>query len=207
MRECAAQVDVDWVGEFAVTIRKAIVAVGGNARWILHSLTHLTGNRHAYGQIHIIYVVHLCGDAKGRFSTRKAHHTVGQETVVGAHASPYVSHQTLLVLLFQPHIGYDYDVSAYITKMPFNTRVYENFTLPAGTYDALRIIIGSGSGHNWWCVLYPSLCLGSAQENDDKLQATVNQGECDILTDSGKYEVKFKIVEIFESIQNLFSSR
>ncbi len=103
--------------------------------------------------------------------------------------------------------GYDYDVSAYITKMPFNTRVYENFTLPAGTYDALRIIIGSGSGHNWWCVLYPSLCLGSAQENDDKLQATVNQGECDILTDSGKYEVKFKIVEIFESIQNLFSSR
>ena len=135
MRECAAQVDVDRVGEFAVTIRKAIVAVGGNARWILHSLTHLTGNRHAYGQIHIIYVVHLCGDAKGRFSTREAHHTVGQETVVGAHASPYVSHQTLLVLLFQPHIHH---VLAVAHVAPHHFRVL------AVAVEHLHLIDGIG---------------------------------------------------------------
>lgn len=92
--------------------------------------------------------------------------------------------------------GYKYNVDAYITKMPFTTRSYEEVTLPAGIYDALRIVIGSGNGHNWWCVLYPALCVPSAEGNE--LDKTVNKQENEIITNSGKYEVKFKIVELFE---------
>jgi len=54
--------------------------------------------------------------------------------------------------------GYDYEVYASLTNETYPTREYDNFTLPAGTYQSLRIIIGSGEGHNWWCVVYPPLC-------------------------------------------------
>ena len=53
--------------------------------------------------------------------------------------------------------GADYSVSVEITNMWFETRSYDGFTLPAGDYDAVRIIIGAGEGHNWWCVMYPPL--------------------------------------------------
>lgn len=58
--------------------------------------------------------------------------------------------------------GYDYGVTAEITNMYFTTRYYDSYTLPSGMYDALRITIGSGEGHNWWCVLYPPLCFVDA---------------------------------------------
>lgn len=100
--------------------------------------------------------------------------------------------------------GYDYSVDAYITNMQFNTRVYENFTLPAGNYDALRIVIGEGKGKNWWCVIYPALCVPSAE--GDELNSVLNEDEQDIVSKSEQYEVKFKIVEIFENICNWFTN-
>ena len=57
--------------------------------------------------------------------------------------------------------GYSYDVQIYMVNMWFETRTYDTITLPAGNYDALRIVIGSGEGHNWWCVLYPCLLYTS----------------------------------------------
>ncbi len=98
--------------------------------------------------------------------------------------------------------GYDYSVDAYVTNMSFDTRVYKDFTLPAGKYDALRIVIGEGKGHNWWCVLYPAVCVPSAQED---IGSALNDSETEIVTESDKYTVKFKIVEIFEGIANFFS--
>ncbi len=97
--------------------------------------------------------------------------------------------------------GYNYKVDAYVTNMGFDTRVYDDFTLPAGRYDALRIVIGEGKGHNWWCVLYPAVCVPSAQDN---IGSVLNDSETEIVTDSDKYVVKFKIVEIFESIADFF---
>ena len=99
--------------------------------------------------------------------------------------------------------GFDYSVEVYTTKMNFNTRVYENFTLPAGKYDALRIVIGSGNGHNWWCMIYPSLCIPSAQQN--KPESSLDESEMDVISHSGQYEVKFRLVEIFENICAFFS--
>ncbi len=97
--------------------------------------------------------------------------------------------------------GYNYTVDAYVTNMSFDTRVYDDFTLPAGKYDALRIVIGKGEGHNWWCVLYPAVCVPSAQKN---IGSVLSDGETEIVTESDKYTVKFKIVEIFEGIADFF---
>ena len=62
--------------------------------------------------------------------------------------------------------GYDYGASAKITKEQFPTRVYENYTLPAGEYTALILSLGQGKGDNWWCVVYPPLCFSSPQGNN-----------------------------------------
>lgn len=92
--------------------------------------------------------------------------------------------------------GYDYSVKAEVVNDKFNTRVYENFTLPAGDYDAVRIIVGSGQGHNWWCVMFPALCLPSAIGNE--LQEELPEGEKEIVDNSENsngYEIRFGIVE------------
>lgn len=95
--------------------------------------------------------------------------------------------------------GYSYPVSAEITKMHFDTRYYEDFTLPAGQYDAMRLIIGSGEGHNWWCVMFPSLCVSSPESRDDKAKETLSDSEYEIVK-SDEREYRFFIVELFEKI-------
>lgn len=100
--------------------------------------------------------------------------------------------------------GYDYNVKAEIVNMYFDTRYYENLTTPAGFYDALRITIGSGSGKNWWCVMFPPVCIASAEEQVE-LKDVLSDDQQDILENSQKYEYKFKIVEIYESVANWLS--
>ncbi len=93
--------------------------------------------------------------------------------------------------------GFDYNVNASLTKMHFNTRVYDDFTLPAGTYDAVRIVIGNGEGHNWWCVLYPSVCVSAAKKD---IGSALSEGETDIVKNSDRYIIKFKLIEWFEEL-------
>ena len=99
--------------------------------------------------------------------------------------------------------GYSYPVKAEIKHMYFNTRYYGSVTMPSGFYDALRITIGNGEGHNWWCVMYPSLCVGASTDYNALKEKTTEQ-EYEVLT-SGSYEFKFKIVEYFENLCSLFS--
>ncbi len=92
--------------------------------------------------------------------------------------------------------GCNFDVRATITNEWYETREYSDFTLPAGYYTSLRVIIGEGSGQNWWCVMYPPLCMELASE-----QAPADDGIIDYtreeisLIKSGKYSIKFKILE------------
>ena len=65
--------------------------------------------------------------------------------------------------------GVDYGAEAELTEMYFPTRRYEQATLPAGEYQALRITLGSGEGHNWWCVMYPAMCIPLASQPADTL--------------------------------------
>ena len=55
--------------------------------------------------------------------------------------------------------GYDYEVDVCLKDTDFPVKSYGMYTFPAGTYEALEIVIGEGKGHNWWCVLYPNLCF------------------------------------------------
>lgn len=98
--------------------------------------------------------------------------------------------------------GYDYQVKARIADVYFNTRTYENVTMPSGTYKALQIEIGRAEGKNWWCVMYPSLCVG-ASANYQELKDNMNDNEYNLLTEE-KTEYKFKIIEYFEKIKSFF---
>lgn len=95
-------------------------------------------------------------------------------------------------------------VSAELVTMRFGERVYGDMTMPAGTYRALRIKIGRAEGHNWWCVMYPPLCLPAACGDAaagklDTVTDTAAEEECfdekelDILRKPKKYRVRFAI--------------
>lgn len=71
---------------------------------------------------------------------------------------------TLKAQEFVYNMGYDYRITASVEKVYFTTRQYGNLTVPAGEYNALRVLIGEGEGKNWWCVMFPPLCLGAAGE-------------------------------------------
>lgn len=100
--------------------------------------------------------------------------------------------------------GYRYKVNAELTNMYFTTRYYEQFTMPSGMYDALRVTIGEGEGKNWWCVMYPSICLSASIESDEKAKESFTDNQYDIVS-SGEYQYRFKVVEIFEKITSYFS--
>lgn len=95
--------------------------------------------------------------------------------------------------------GYTYSVKAQIIKMHFSTRHYDNYTLPSGMYDALRISIGEGKGHNWWCVMFPSICVSPQKDRDEKAKEVFSDGEYRVVK-SETAEYKFYIVELFENI-------
>lgn len=101
--------------------------------------------------------------------------------------------------------GYDYKVDVQIVKMHFNTRHYNEVTLPAGKYNAVRITIGEAKGKNWWCVMFPPMCLPAAQEQKE-LEDVLNHDEMDVVKGGEKYEIKFKAVEIFDGIREWFES-
>ncbi len=96
--------------------------------------------------------------------------------------------------------GYDYTVNCELVNMEFDTRVYGGFTMPAGKYDALRITIGEAKGHNWWCVMYPPLCIPAAAEIDE-YKSVFTEEEIEILKNPKKYTFKFKCVEFYEKVK------
>ena len=99
--------------------------------------------------------------------------------------------------------GYDYDVDACVMSMYFNNRKYGDFTIPAGKYDALRITIGKAEGKNWWCVMFPPMCLPAASAKDE-LEEVLDPTEMDLVEGEGKYKIKFKIVELVVASKEYF---
>ncbi len=95
--------------------------------------------------------------------------------------------------------GYDYSVEVAVGTEFFNTRVYDELTLPAGFYKSLIIKIGDAKGKNWWCVMYPSICVGTATKND--FESAVGDDGAEIAENPIKYQVKFKIVEYYQNFK------
>lgn len=94
--------------------------------------------------------------------------------------------------------GYEYQAKVYVTREYFDTREYDDFVLPAGVYDSLKITIGEGKGHNWWCVMFPSVCITGCT---DDFNETLTEDEIRLIK-SNKFIPKFKIVEIYEKIKS-----
>ena len=99
--------------------------------------------------------------------------------------------------------GYDYPVDAQIETVEFPQKTYGNYTFPAGEYLALNVVIGSGKGQNWWCVMYPNLCFRGAvyevveDEAKKSLQQVLDEDEYDAVLKSGKYKVRFQYLDFF----------
>ena len=97
--------------------------------------------------------------------------------------------------------GYDYPVSVDVVNEYFATRCYGDLTMPAGRYTAVKVVIGEGAGHNWWCVMFPPLCLPAAQGRESDIDAFLDEDELTVVQSSNKYEPRFKIVEIIERLR------
>ena len=99
--------------------------------------------------------------------------------------------------------GGAYPVHAVLEMTEFPRKEYDGFALPAGEYMALRVIIGEGAGRNWWCVVYPPLCMASCTELEDTaLRAGLDGDDVQLITeaDSG-YVLKFRAVELWERLR------
>lgn len=107
---------------------------------------------------------------------------------------------------FVTQAGFDYDVKISLSNEYFTTRTYETVTLPAGKYLALRVVIGSGEGHNWWCVMFPPMCVPAADKKDE-IENVFSEKEIKLVESKPKYEPRFKVVEIYEQLKEIISEK
>lgn len=129
------------------------------------------------------------------------HELLGDNTTLAQTKAGIAIHLEDIIKLSQEVIereGYDYPVTARITTTYFPEKTYGDCTFPAGDYEALQIKIGKAEGHNWWCVLYPSLCFVDAthgvvtEEKKEELKNVLTEEEYDTVTDTPKIKIKFK---------------
>ena len=101
--------------------------------------------------------------------------------------------------------GYDYPVSAALVRTDFPEKTYGQYTFPAGNYEALRVVIGEGEGHNWWCVMYPNLCFSGSMYSVDEasgetLRQVLMEEEYRAVMEEGNYKVRFKILGFLNKV-------
>ncbi len=102
--------------------------------------------------------------------------------------------------------GYDYPVSVSLEESYFGTRTYGSITLPAGKYQAVRVVIGKGAGHNWWCVMFPPLCISAASEDEALLSDMLTREQLKLVEGDG-YEIRFKCVEVYEEFMSYLNDK
>ena len=107
--------------------------------------------------------------------------------------------------------GYNYNVITTLSKENFPIKTYGNITLPQGKYEAYRVIIGEGEGHNWWCVMFPPLCFVDVtkgevanEETEENMKKVLNSAEYNSINNA---QFKFKVVETVKNIKNKNSSK
>lgn len=105
--------------------------------------------------------------------------------------------------------GFSYSVSVEIGDSNFPTKTYGDISLPAGTYDALKVEIGEAKGQNWWCVMFPPLCFVDVSsgivpdESKEELKENLNDEEYAVISeaDDNKINFKFKLIEFFQNLR------
>ena len=100
--------------------------------------------------------------------------------------------------------GYSYDVEVRIGREEYPRKTYASLCFPAGEYLSLQVLIGDAAGQNWWCVLFPPLCLDAASSSNEdafiSVGFTPEQYKVITETDSPKYKARFKLLEVIEDI-------
>lgn len=101
--------------------------------------------------------------------------------------------------------GFNYTAKITLGKEYYTTRVYENLTFPAGTYTSVKVVLGSGEGENWWCVMFPPLCVpaatgGITTDDEVELEEYLDEDGKKIVSSKGKFKVGFKVVEWYEKM-------
>ncbi len=92
-----------------------------------------------------------------------------------------------------------YRATASLSDSIFPTKEYGSFSLPAGRYEALKIKLGKAEGKNWWCVLFPPLCVSAAEA--ESLNTEFSKKELRLITsDTTEYQIKFKLLELFKNL-------
>ena len=104
--------------------------------------------------------------------------------------------------------GFSEEAVVSLCEEAFPARVYDTFTLPAGIYESLRIVIGEGGGHNWWCVAFPDLCLPATSEDfaDTAAGAGFSEELTRTLSDRETYEVRFFFLDALGRLENILST-
>lgn len=92
-------------------------------------------------------------------------------------------------------------VEVTLSQEYYPTRNYEKFSLPAGKYQSLRVILGKGEGHNWWCVVFPPLCISAAEQ--EQAVESMSEDMRGIVTEEDGYEYKFRILELWGELMEL----
>ncbi len=100
--------------------------------------------------------------------------------------------------------GLSEKVRVTLTEEEFDTRNYDSFSLPAGIYDSLRIVIGEGEGHNWWCVVFPRLCLPQDSFEVEAAGAGFSDGLTGTLQQEQGYQVRFWLLDCIGRLRNFF---
>ena len=103
--------------------------------------------------------------------------------------------------------GLAYGATVQVVEEKYNTRAYDAFAMPAGEYLSLQIRVGEGGGQNWWCVLFPPLCLGGAlreEPSEDSIPVGLTTDQYELITsgraDNGRYRVKFRLLEVLAEL-------
>ena len=101
--------------------------------------------------------------------------------------------------------GFEEEAVVKLCKETFDTLYYDTFTLPAGVYEALRITIGAGAGNNWWCVVFPSLCIPATSDEfaDTAVGAGFSESLSGALSGEQKYEVRFLLLDSLGKLENI----
>lgn len=99
--------------------------------------------------------------------------------------------------------GVDSRAVVTLCRETFDIRKYDTFTLPAGVYESLRVVIGEGEGHNWWCVAFPTLCASATTEGFETAAQTAGMDETLSETLTGDYQLRFYLLDVLGRAENL----
>ena len=120
------------------------------------------------------------------------------EQVLGAHLAELAGAGQAVVR----EKGYDYAVRVSLDTSHFPTKTYDGFALPAGDYRALRVTIGTGEGRNWWCVVFPALCVSAASEwQDTAVSGGLSDEDVRLMAEEDEgYVLRFKCLELWDKL-------